>query len=116
MTHWIVGAALSLILGVLISFGNYRISVRMFDKNPALLQVTTLSRQLLNIGYLAAVYFIAPHTPWDRVPLLVAAVIGVTGGLFYFTYRLVKHMDKQKAAKESSGSVSSPKDADSNIQ
>ena len=99
MSHWIFGALLAFFLGV--SFLNYRISVYMLDKNPARIQVSTLTRQVLHIGYLVAVYFLAPYTPWDRISMLVAAVIGVTGSLFVFTGLLVRRMDqKKRTAKE----------------
>ncbi len=96
MSHWIFGALFAFSLGIGISFLNYRISVFMLDKNPALIQASTLIRQVLQIGYLVAVYFLAPYTQWDRIFLLVAAVIGVTGSLFVFTGLLVRRMDKKK--------------------
>ena len=101
MSHWIFGALLAFFLGIGVSFLNYRISVYMLDKNPARIQVSTLTRQVLHIGYLVAVYFLAPYTPWDRISMLVAAVIGVTGSLFVFTGLLVRRMDqKKRTAKE----------------
>ena len=99
MEHWFVGAAITCLFGILVSFANYRLSVRLLVKNPASIQISTLARQILNIGYLAAVYFLAPYTPWDRIAMLVGAVVGVTGGLFYFTYRLVRRMDQMRTDK-----------------
>lgn len=61
MSHWIFGALLAFFLGIGVSFLNYRISVYMLDKNPARIQVSTLTRQVLHIGYLVAVYF------WHRI-------------------------------------------------
>ena len=100
MNHWIFGTLIALFGGIGISYVNYRISVYILGKNSSLLNASSPARQILNIGYLVAVYFLAPYTPWDRIAMLVAAVIGVTGSLFYFTYRLVRHMDAQKNDKE----------------
>ena len=99
MEHWFIGATITCLFGILVSFANYRLSVRLLVKNPASIQISTLARQILNIGYLAAVYFLAPYTPWDRIAMLVGAVVGVTGGLFYFTYRLVRRMDQMRTDK-----------------
>lgn len=107
MNHWLFGALLAFFLGIGISFLNYRISVYMLNKNPALIQASTLTRQVLHIGYLVAIYFLAPYTPWDRISMLVAAVIGVTGSLFVFTGLLVRRMDqKKRAAKDTEGTDS----------
>lgn len=99
MEHWFIGATITCLFGILVSFANYRLSVHLLVKNPASIQISTLARQILNIGYLAAVYFLAPYTPWDRIAMLVGAVVGVTGGLFYFTYRLVRRMDQMRTDK-----------------
>mgnify|MGYP004506050583 FL=1 len=99
MEHWFIGAMITCLFGILVSFANYRLSVRLLVKNPASIQISTPARQILNIGYLAAVYFLAPYTPWDRIAMLVGAVVGVTGGLFYFTYRLVRRMDQMRTDK-----------------
>ena len=107
MDHWLFGALLAFFLGIGISFLNYRISVYMLNKNPALIQASTLTRQVLHIGYLVSIYFLAPYTPWDRISMLVAAVIGVTGSLFVFTGMLVRRMDqKKRAAKDTEGTDS----------
>ena len=46
MDHWLFGALLAFFLGIGISFLNYRISVYMLNKNPALIQASTLTRQV----------------------------------------------------------------------
>ena len=52
-----------------------------------------LVRQLLNFGYLAAVFLVAPYTPWDRIWLLVGAVAGLTLPNFVFTFLLLRQLN-----------------------
>lgn len=95
MEHWMVGAGIALLPGISISYLNYRLSVYMLAKNSAFLQISVLARQLLNIGYLVAVYFLAPYTPWDSIVMLSAAVVGITVSLFFFTRCLVRRIDEE---------------------
>ena len=96
MNHWITGAIITAAAGAGIAYVNYLLSRYMLKKKPDLLTALPVMRQCFNIAYLAAVYFLAPYTPWDRIPLLVAAVIGITIPMFFFTYLLVKQSDRQK--------------------
>lgn len=100
MGHWIVGAALAALTGVLISLINHRLSLMMLKKNPNMLAMMSMPRQVINIAYLLAVYFLAPMTPWDRVPLLVGAVVGLTGSMFFFTHALLKSMKQSGSAEQ----------------
>lgn len=100
MNHWIIGALSAFFLGIMVSYFNYRISVYILDKHPTLIQATTISRQIIHIGYLVVLYFLAPYTPWSRLTMLVSAVIGVTGSLFVFTGLLVRRMNTKKSHGE----------------
>ncbi len=91
-----LGAIIAFVLGVVVSFANYKINDRILKVKPDLVAAGTVVRQLFNVGYLAAVYFIVPHTPFSMILALVGAVLGLTLAMFYFTYCLVRIMDKSK--------------------
>jgi len=105
MEHWLVGGVLAALIGLAIAAVNYKISLTVLRKKPELVSVMSLPRQVLNVGYLLLVYFLADHTPWGQIPLLVGAVIGMTGSLFFFTTRLLKNMpgEKPSTTTEESG-------------
>ena len=91
-------AALALVimgLGGLIPVATYVCPMlcMLLRKKPELLSMITLPRQIVNIAYLAIVYFLADKTPWDLMPLLVGAAVGLTGAVFLFTRQLLKTMD-----------------------
>ena len=90
MNHWITGAVLAFAAGIAVSLLNYRISLLVMRKKPDAYPMTSVIRQITNVAYLAAVYFIAPYTPWELIPLLVGAALGSTLSIFFFTYLLVK--------------------------
>lgn len=93
LEHWMFGAVLAFLCGALVSFVNYLITRAILTKKPQMLTVSAVIRQILNVLYLAAVYFISPHTPWGVVPMLVGGVFGVTLSLFIFTCLLIKKSD-----------------------
>lgn len=99
MDHWIFGAALAFFAGAAVSFLNYRISLMVLHKKPDAFPMTSVIRQFMNVAYLAAVYFITPHTPWGLIPLLVGAALGSTTSMFFFTYLLVKESGKDQKKK-----------------
>lgn len=98
MVNNIAGALIALALGCLISYINYRISAVILNKKPDIIAASSVVRQIVNVAYLAAVYFIAPLTPFSLVYLLVGAVIGLTCSMFYFTYRLIKKTDNKNGS------------------
>ncbi len=89
-----LGAMLAFVFGGIISFVNYKITGKILKEKPDLVAAGTVVRQLFNVAYLAAVYFLVPYTPFSLIPSLVGAVLGLTLPMFYFTSRLVKSMDK----------------------
>ncbi len=89
-----LGAMLAFVLGGIVSFGNYKITAKILKEKPNLVAAGTVVRQLFNVGYLAAVYFLVPYTPFSLIPALVGAVLGLTLTMFFFTARLVKSMDR----------------------
>lgn len=89
MGHWIVGAALAALVGVVISYLSYLLSVQVLKKCPSLFTAVSVPRQIIQVGYLAAVYFLQPYTPWGLMELLVGAALGLTVAMFFFTKNLL---------------------------
>ena len=100
MEHWIFGALLTFLAGAAVSFLNYCISRTVIRKKPDAYPMTTVVRQIMNVAFLAAVYFIAPYTPWGLIPLLVGAALGSTLTMFFFTYLLVKEGGRNGSGSE----------------
>lgn len=99
----ISGAVITALIGVVISFLNYLISKQVLLKNPQKYSFTTIMRQVLQVLFLVAVYFIGQKTRFDIFYLLIGAALGITIPMFYFTGKLVKINDsvqKDKKAKE----------------
>ncbi len=90
MNHALFGAALAFFGGAALSYVNYLLSRTVLRRKPELVAATAVIRQVLNVAYLAALYFLAPLTPWGLVPLLLGAALGITLPMFYFTTLLLK--------------------------
>ncbi len=93
MDHWLIGGGLAAAVGALLSWGSYLLSRMLLDKKPELLSMVSMPRQIVNIAYLAVIYFLADKTPWGLMPLLIGAAVGLTGAMFLFTRKLLKVMD-----------------------
>lgn len=89
----IVGAIVTFALGTGISGLNFLLSKAILTKAPEKYAISTILRQIIQILYIVAVYFIAPYTPWDLWYLVFGAVFGVTIPMFYFTHKLIKIND-----------------------
>ncbi|MGN1345510.1 MAG: hypothetical protein ACI4V1_01885 [Eubacteriales bacterium] len=100
LNHSIIGAALACLTGIAAAFLNYLVSLVVLRRKPEMLPLTSVLRQFINILYLAAIYFCAPYTPWERIPLLVGAVVGITVSMFFFTYLLVRESNGQKTKQD----------------
>ena len=55
--------------------------------------ITAVIRQVINVAYLAAVYFVSSAVLSSVVYPLVGAVVGLTVPMFIFTFKLVKKND-----------------------
>ena len=100
MDNNLFGAAISFILGIGISFANYRLTDMFLKKVPDKFSVVFVLRQALGVLYIVALYFLAPYTPWDRLYLLVGAALGITIPMFIFTAKLLSGTDNTKNMKE----------------
>ena len=106
------GALIAALLGAAAAWINYRITKRAAAASGSgsslFLTAAPVLRMLVSVGLLAAVYFIGPHTPWDRVWLLAGAAVGLTVPLFFFTFLLVRQVN----GKTGGDSPSSEKGSD----
>lgn len=89
MNYDIIGAVISALIGFAIAYLNYVISKYVLKKSPQKYSFTTVLRQVIQIAYLAAVYFIGEKTGTDIIYLLVGAVLGMTLPMLYFTKKLI---------------------------
>jgi hypothetical protein len=99
----LIGAAITLALGVLIAVGNYFLSAYMLKKRPEAYAYTTVLRQIVQVLYLVAVLFIGEKTPADVIYLLIGAAVGITVPMFYFTGKLVKLNDALNKQRKKDG-------------
>lgn len=90
MDNGFLGALIAFIPGLGISFLNYRLTDFFIKKFKEKFPSVSLIRQLGQVCYIVAVYFLAPYTPWDRTYLLIGAALGVTLPMIFFTYKLLK--------------------------
>ena len=93
MENAFIGAAFAAAGGVLIAFVTDWISRAALARNPATLPSFFIVRQILNIAYLAALYFLARVLPWGVLPLLIGGALGITVPSFFFARRLVRLND-----------------------
>lgn len=103
MEHWLVGALLAGLGGVLISYLSYLLSRQVLKKKPNLFSAVTVPRQIIQIGYLAVVYFLQPMTPWGLVALLVGAAMGLTVAMFFFTKSLLNTIRHEETGGDENG-------------
>ena len=107
------GALIAALIGVMIAFLNYTLARKAAlsgDGRTGLAPYAPVLRMVLDVGTLAAVYFAAPYTPWDRTWLLVGAVLGLTLPLVFFTPKLLREVGR---TGEPSDSSDRPADNDS---
>ena len=85
-----VGALIAFAAGALICFGNYLLSEYFLKHKKDKFSAVSLIRQVIQVGYLLAAFFLAGYTPWDRTYLLIGAALGVTLPMLISTYKLLK--------------------------
>lgn len=90
MNHNIIGAFVAAAAGLLVAFANYLFSKKILIKAPQKYSLTTMVRQILQIGFLVVVYFVGTKTEFaDSTYLLVGAVLGMTLPMLFFTKKLL---------------------------
>ena len=90
----VVGGLLTFAGGCAVAFVNDAINRRALKKDPSALAKLSFVRQILSIGYLLLVFFLSRVLPWDYVPLLVGAAVGLTVPAVILAFRLTKANDK----------------------
>lgn len=91
MNHNILGAAVTAAAGLVVALANYLISKKVLLKAPQKYSLITVARQILQVGFLALVYFVGTKTDFDDPTyLLVGAVLGMTLPMLYFTKKLLQ--------------------------
>ncbi len=104
MAHNIIGALICALAGFLIAFVNYTLSKRILETRPEKFALSAVARQVIQIGYLVAVYFIGSKIAVSLTFLLVGAVLGMTVPMLLFTKKLLTLNDslsvKSKAGEE----------------
>ena len=98
MAESLPGMALALLGGALVAWVNYLLT-RGAASRPGGAGMISVVRTLFNAAYLTAVFFVSPLTPWERIPMLAAAVAGLTVPMFFFTALLVRRMKGGEAGK-----------------
>ena len=89
MAHNIIGAVICALAGLLIAYANYLLSRKILQVSPSKFALVTVARQIIQVGYLAAVYFIGADLEVSLAFLLTGAVVGMTVPMLFFTKRLV---------------------------
>lgn len=90
MNESIVGAIITFALGIVIAYLNFLLSKAILTKQPEKYAFSTIIRQIMQIIYIVAVYFVSTIAPWDMWYMLIGAVFGVTVPMVYFTHKLLR--------------------------
>lgn len=98
----IFGAILAFCIGIAIAAVNYAFSRYVIKKHSDKYPATIIVRQVIQVTYLALVFFFGEYTPWDRMWLLVGGCLGITIPMIWFTIRLVKLNNSLSRKEESS--------------
>lgn len=88
------------VIGVLISYLNYRISLYFLKRKGSGYAISTVIRQTFNVAYLILLFFVGREMQSGREILLVAGVLGLTLPSPFFTARLVKAETGKNSKKE----------------
>jgi hypothetical protein len=94
----ILGAVITFAVGLGIATLNFFISKYFLEKNPDKFAMTTVIKQIFNVGYLVAVYMSGDFLPFKLSYLLIGAVLGITLPMFIFTRKLLK-LNEEKRGK-----------------
>ncbi len=90
MNENIVGAVVSFALGIVVAYVAFLISKARLLKQPEKFAFSTILRQIVQLFYLASVYFVSKFTPWNTWYMLIGAALGVTVPMIYFTQKLLQ--------------------------
>lgn len=103
MHFWFWGALAAALGGVAIGALCYLLSRLVLLRQPGLFAYLSFGRQLLQVGYLAALYFLQPLLPWPLAALLVGGAVGLTAAMVFSTRKLMKLSQQQPERGEQNG-------------
>ena len=89
----VIGPLLAAAAGCAVAAVNYSLTRRAMAESGGMIGALSVVRMLLSVGLLAGIWFLSPHTPWDRTWMLVGAAAGLTLPMFFFTALLVRQAD-----------------------
>ncbi len=98
--HSIFGALATFVGGVLLATAGYAFSRYLLQRHANYYAVGQVVKQLVQIGYVLAVYALAGYTPWDGMWMLLGGCLGITLPMLWFTYRLVKLNDSSQGKED----------------
>ena len=90
-------SVITFLLGTAIAYMNYRITLKILEKDANKAVGFVVTRQIINFAYLAAVFFIGRKLADNVNPMLIGAAVGLTVPAFIFTLSISKKM-KETAA------------------
>lgn len=100
MAHNIIGAVICVLAGLLIAYLNYVLSKKILETRPERFALATVLRQIVQVGYLIAVYFIGSELNVSLTFMLVGAVAGMTVPMLFFTKKLVAFNERLDVKSE----------------
>ena len=93
MEHPLIGALLAFLGGAAVALVNHSVNRRALKKKPDALASLSVLRQALSVAYLVLVYLMSRVLPWDMIPLLVGAAVGLTVPAVLLSLRLARLND-----------------------
>lgn len=90
MSNDIFAAAVVFVMGAGVGVLNYFISSYVLKKHSKNFASVTVVRQIIQVGFIFAVYLVGKKTPWDATYLLIGAVLGISVAMILSTKMLLK--------------------------
>lgn len=106
MASPILGGLLAGLGGCAVAALNDWINRRTLKNDPDRLPSMSIVRELLSLAYFVAVYLLRVILPWETLPLLIGAALGLTIPSILFSLRLAKLNDalaEQKKREQEEG-------------
>lgn len=109
----IIGAAITLLLGIAVSLINFLLSRFILKKFPDKYAFSTIFRSLLQVVFLVAVYLVGKNSAVNIFYLLIGGVLGLSIASFFFTFKLL-NLNKESIKKTDSENRETSKEDGSN--
>ena len=87
-------------VGAFLAFLGFLLARRVLRRTPARYPLVSPVRQVLSIGYLAALFLLGERTSLDLYALIIGGALGVTVPSAFFTVQLLKETNQTKSGKE----------------